>query len=356
MQDSQSETRVLLSAQTLVSGNGGICAVARMTASALASRCGIEALACQDAADHRIGAIPVRAFRNRRVQFLLANLAASQRATRVIYDFAGTARAHVELPFRPRPYAVWVHGLEIWRGSPPKYLRAVSGAGLVLANSAYTLSRADGSLPNDVEVVICPLATPQDDPPVMLGPSDGPPTVMLLGRADELFAKGHDVLIEIWPHVVSAVPEARLLLVGGGTMLHKVRELAAASPARHAIEIAGFVSDEELDAYWRRASVFAMPGFTEGFGLVYIEAMRRGLPVIASTEDAGQEVNVDGATGYNVSCKDKARLTDAVVSLLRDRNLARDLGAAGHQRWRTHYTFSAFSARFAAATRRFLQA
>ena len=49
-----------------------------------------------------------------------------------------------------------------------------------------------------------------------------------------------------------------------------------------------------LDAYWQRATVFAMLGFAEGFGLVYAEAMRRGLPVVASMEDAGQEINVDG--------------------------------------------------------------
>lgn len=354
MDETTSRPRVLLSTQSLAPGNGGICAVARITASALLGPCRMEALACRDAADHRIATIAVRSFADHRPRFFLANLAASQRATHVVYDFAGTARAHVDLPFRRRPYAVWVHGLEIWNSSARKYLRAVSGASLILANSAYTVARANGLLPNDVELITCPLGTPQDEPPAKIGPADGPPTVMLLGRADELFAKGHDVLIEVWPDVVSAVPDAQLLLVGGGNALGRVRDLAAASPARNSIKIAGFVPDEEIDAYWRRAVVFAMLGYTEGFGIVYIEAMRRGLPVIASTDDAGQEINIDGKTGFNISCKDTRRLSEALVMLLRDRDAARNLGAAGHSRWREQYTFSSFARRFTEATQKFL--
>jgi len=354
MNESPNTPRVLLSTQSLALGNGGISTVARMTASVLSSRCRIEALACQDETDHRLGTISVRAFANRRFPFFLANLMASQHATHVIYDFAGTARAHVDLPFRRRPYAVWVHGWEVWEAASPKYLRAISGAGLVLANSAYTVARADRALPNGVEVIVCPLGTPQDDPPPKTGPGDGPPTVMLVGRADELFAKGHDLLIEIWPDVVSAVPDAQLLLVGGGSALDRVHELAATSPTRNSIEVAGLVPEDLLDAYWRRTTVFAMLGFAEGFGLVYAEAMRRGLPVVASTEDAGQEINVDGVTGYNVSRSSKKRLIEVLVTLLRNRDLARALGSAGHLRWTDQYTFAAFERRLAAATDPFL--
>jgi phosphatidylinositol alpha-1,6-mannosyltransferase len=177
---------------------------------------------------------------------------------------------------------------------------------------------------------------------------------MLLGRADEVFAKGHDILIEVWPNVVSAVPNARLLLVGGGNALARVRDLAAASSARNSIEITGFVPDVGIDGYWARATVFAMLGFAEGFGLVYAEAMRRALPVIASLEDAGQEINVDGITGFNVSRKNKKHLTEVLVTLLRDYNLVRRLGAAGHLRWKELYTFARFECRFKTATKRFL--
>lgn len=326
-----------------------------MTAISLTRRCSIEALACQDKTDYSIGAIGVRTFANRRLPFLLANLAAIRRATHVIYDFAGTARAHFDRPSR-RPYAVWLHGWEIWHASSVKYLRAMSGAALVLANSDYTMARADGAIRAGVNIIACPLGTAEDESPAEIGPSDGLPTVMLLGRADELFAKGHDLLIDVWPEVTAAVPAARLLLVGGGPALECVRNLAAASAAVRSIEVTGFVPDNMLDACWRRATVFAMLGFAEGFGLVYAEAMRRGLPVVASTEDAGQEINLDGTTGFNISRNDKKRLVEVIVTLLRDRDLAYKLGAAGHSRWREQYTFSAFERRLISATKRFLTA
>jgi len=345
---------VVLSAQSLAPGNGGVCAVGRMTATALADRCELTALACQDKRNHEIGSVQVRSFDNRRISFVTCNMLKTRWATHFIYDHAGTARAHLKLPISRRPYAVWLHGWEIWENPPPKYLRAIAGASLLLANSAYTIERGRRALPAGIEVRTCPLGTPEDTPPASIGPSGGSPTVLLLGRVDELFAKGHDILIEIWPKIVSAVPDARLLFVGGGNSLEKLRGLAAASPARAAIEIAGFVPDENLDAYWRRATMFAMPGFAEGFGLVYIDAMRRGLPIVASTDDASHEVNLDGVTGFNVARSDKKRLTEIIVDLLRDRDKAKRFGESGHALWRKQYRFSSFSQRLHAATAGFL--
>jgi phosphatidylinositol alpha-1,6-mannosyltransferase len=101
------------------------------------------------------------------------------------------------------------------------------------------------------------------------------------------------------------------------------------------------VPADRLEDYWRRATVFAMPGSMEGFGIVYIEAMRRSIPVVAATDDAGGRINVDGVTGMNVARADKARLADV-------------LGAAGQARWRERYTFSAFRRRLHDATADFL--
>ena len=349
-------SRILVSAQFLASGQGGICTVARMTAMALSRRYEVRALACQDEVDHKVRSIPVRAFSNYRVPFVLANFLESRNVTHVIYDFAGTARSHFNfLWMGQRPYSVWMHGWEVWGQRSQKYVRALARADLVLANSRYTVERAREVLPASVKVRLCCLATPDDDVPAVLGPSGGPPTVMLLGRADNLFAKGHDILIDIWPSVVAAVPGARLMFVGGGEAIDRVRRLAAASISRECIDIVGFVQDECLEQYWRRASLFAMLGFAEGFGLVYVDAMRHGLPVLASTDDGGQEVNVDGVTGFNIPRSNRRRLIEVIVSLLRDRDYARALGAAGHARWRKHYTFAAFAQRFATATSDFFE-
>ena len=106
------------------------------------------------------------------------------------------------------------------------------------------------------------------------------------------------------------------------------------------------MSESALDGLWDQASVFVMPSRGEGFGLVYVDAMRRGIPVIASTHDAGAEVNVDGVTGFNVSLDEKGMLADRLIRLLSSPQLCDEMGAAGQRRWREHFRFHAFRDRF----------
>jgi phosphatidylinositol alpha-1,6-mannosyltransferase len=154
--------------------------------------------------------------------------------------------------------------------------------------------------------------------------------------------------------VVEAVPEARLIVVGTGPSFGRHRSMAAGSKAANYIDFVGFIAESSLPELWRRTVVFAMPSRGEGFGLAYIEAMRWGIPVIASVHDAGSEVNVHNETGLNVDLARSGELEDALVELLRDRNLALRMGRAGQQRWHRYFRYSAFSARFSHELKHFM--
>ena len=275
--------------------------------------------------------------------------------THFIYDSAGMARAHPRLPGLKRPYAVWMHGIEVWHGLRPEAYRAVQRADLRLVNSEFTLRRFREIHGDMSDAHVCWLATEDDDPPPFKPSFAEPPTVMILGRIDggEGY-KGHAELVEAWPEVVSAVPEARLLIVGGGPSLDSLKSIARASSSACKIEFTGFVAEQEMPTLWQRAHVFAMPSRKEGFGLVYVEAMRYGLPVIASVRDAGQEVNVDGVTGFNVDLDRKGELASRLITLLSDPDLAQRMGRAGHRRWQEHFRFSAFRRRFGPIMQAFL--
>jgi phosphatidylinositol alpha-1,6-mannosyltransferase len=227
---------------------------------------------------------------------------------------------------------------------------------LLVSNSAYTRDRADRAFGGFARARVCWLATETDDPLPTRPASAGPPTVVLIGRFDpDGGYKGHRELIACWPKVLSGVPEARLLFVGRGPGRPLLEQSAAQSPARSRIEFRGFVPEEDLESVWAEASVFAMPSRGEGFGLVYIEAMRHGIPVVASVHDAAPEINLDAVTGFNVNLDKPDELPEQLIFLLNNPERAAELGRQARERWSNHFRYSCFRERFLPILREFLQ-
>ena len=173
--------------------------------------------------------------------------------------------------------------------------------------------------------------------------ADRPPTALILGRLEGGY-KGHAELFRAWPGVRDRVPGARLRVVGKGPDRQALEDLAG-----EGVEFLGFVPEADMPQLWADTDVLAMPSRGEGFGLVYVEAMRHGVPAIASTQDAAHEVNVDGTTGYNVNLDaldSDATLIDRIVTLLSDRRTAAAMGEAGRDHWRAEFRYSRFRDRF----------
>jgi phosphatidyl-myo-inositol dimannoside synthase len=357
---SDDAARLSLAATSLLPGTGGIARVARLMASVLADEAGhgrvrLRTVGLYDESrmsDLGVEMVPAH---GSRLWFTAAVHAAALGSTHSLTDSLAMARAHNRLPLFRRPLLAWIHGIEVWDGARPDRLAAARRTDFLVANSAYTRERAERSHGGFARARVCWLGTESDDAPPPRRPN-GPPVVLVLGRLEPGRDKGHEALIDVWPTVVSAVPEAHLLIVGDGPDLIRVRALAARSPATTRIEVAGFVPDEAMATVWAEATVFAMPSRGEGFGLVYVEAMRQGVPVVASVHDAAPEVNLDGETGYNVDLARPADLSDRLVHLLRDRDLAVRLGAAGQRRWAQHFRYSSFRTRFLSVVREFVSA
>lgn len=144
--------------------------------------------------------------------------------------------------------------------------------------------------------------------------------------------KNHQRLLEAFATVHSKVPGARLLVVGhdpGG-----LRPLLEATAERLGLALAvrflGYRDDRE--AILEALDCFVLPSLWEGFGLVLLEAMAAGRPVVASRVGAIPEVVLDGKTGYLVDPHDGSALADSMVRVLGDRALGRRLGEEGRRR------------------------
>jgi phosphatidylinositol alpha-1,6-mannosyltransferase len=339
--------RIFFGSALVAPGRGGIARVARMTARALvqSDAARVEALSYLDDEAVKIAGLRVRPAHGSKLLYALLTYRHGLRATHALYDSIGVARAHPR--FARIPYGVWMHGIEAWGPMPDEHRAAAQRADLVIVNSRTTLDRhqaANGPLAN---ARLCWLGTEQDEPPALRARFDGPPRVLIVGRVEAPEGrKGHDELLDVWPQVVAAVPEARLVIAGSGTGLEALRSRALSSSVGASIDLLGHVAEEDLPALFSSAHVYAMPSRQEGFGIAYAEAMRFGLPIVASRDDAGQEINLDGETGHNVDAGDQTGLADTLVALLRDPDRCAALGAAAAERWRRHFRYSCFAERF----------
>ncbi|KJK59594.1 glycosyltransferase family 4 protein [Saccharothrix sp. ST-888] len=169
-----------------------------------------------------------------------------------------------------------------------------------------------------------------------LGLSDRPVVVCVSRLVPR---KGQDTLITAMPQILASVPDAVLLIVGGGPYLADLRKLAEATGVSDSVRFTGAVPWEELPAHYGAGDVFAMPCRTrrggldvEGLGIVYLEASATGLPVVAGDSGGAPDAVLEGETGYVVPGRSTAATAERIVRLLHDEELRRRMGEAG-RRW-----------------------
>lgn len=171
---------------------------------------------------------------------------------------------------------------------------------------------------------------------------DERPRILFAGRL--VAYKGVDVLIRaVAPLSVS------LTVVGDGPMRQAWSAMAAREAGAARITFTGRVSDDELRAQLRACDLFVLPSVTraEAFGVVQLEAMVRGKPVVSTALPSGVPwVNRDGETGLVVAPGDAAALGGAIARLLGDPSLLATLGAAARERVEREFTERAMGDRF----------
>lgn len=138
-------------------------------------------------------------------------------------------------------------------------------------------------------------------------------------------------LLRALPLVRQAVPGARAIIVGDGPEHAALRALAEELRLGGSALLTGALSDADLEAMYRRADVFCLPSVQEGFGLVFIEALACGLPVVATRSAAIPEVVPHGQAGLLVPPGEPEALAQALVELLRSPERRAACGAFGRR-------------------------
>ena len=244
---------------------------------------------------------------------------------------------------------VFLNGIEVWRSLNRLETWMLRRVWKRIAISSYTATRFTAMNPifAAYEIHVCHLGLPKLDQA-----SDGhiprEEFAIIVGRmaAEERY-KGHDLLLELWPRIRAEIPNATLLIVGDGDdRLRLTAKVNSLGVAKH-ITFLGRVSDETLTDLYRRCAVFVMPSPHEGFGLVFLEAMRAGAACIGGV-GAAAEVIEHGVTGFVVDPQQPENVQDAILQLLRDPERRKQMGAAGAVRFDRYFTADHFQQRLLA--------
>lgn len=180
-------------------------------------------------------------------------------------------------------------------------------------------------IPNGID--LARFSTPRPPWPEL---RDGKLNVLFVGRLEK--RKGLAYLLRAWRLVRRELPDCRLIVVGDGRPLHGYRRFAV----KHGMDevlFTGYVSADDLLRYYHSCDVFCAPSTgQESFGIVLLEAMAAGKPIVASAIPGYQEVVRHGREALLVPPRDEQALAVSLVRLLANAPLRQALGAAGRQR------------------------
>lgn len=294
----------------------------------------------------------IQGFGRRKPRFVLSVLEMALR-TRLVY-IAHPNLAPLGLIVRLlRPstrYWVAAYGIDVWKPLP-QFRRL----GLRLAYGLTALSQFTGEKMavaqklNPGKVTVLP---PALDPGFLT--NDGPvtcpkpslPSGKLLLTVTRLAAsehyKGMETVIQALPTLLGVVPDTYYVIVGDGDDRLRLENLAKEMGVAGHVLFPGIKVGDELASYYDACDIFVMPSREEGFGVVFLEAMAFGKPVVAGNHGGTPEVVMDGVTGFLVEYGDLDALAGRLIRLLQDEELRRRMGEAGRQRVEGNYTFDHF--------------
>ena len=225
------------------------------------------------------------------------------------------------------PYTLVAHGIDIHPGLPSETLAALRGADRIVAVSRWTRLRVldlggiDPNLvtilPNTFDEDRFTIAPPPRELRRRYGLREDERVILTVARlAPNERYKGYDRIIHALPSIRDSGGFVRFILVGAGEDKERLEALASVLGIRRMVTMTGFISDAELADHYRMADVFAMPSTGEGFGIVFLESLACGTPVVAGNRDGSVDALADGRLGCLVDPNDINAISSAIRALL----------------------------------------
>jgi phosphatidylinositol alpha-1,6-mannosyltransferase len=248
---------------------------------------------------------------------------------------------------------ICTHGIDVWEPLSGLRRRVLRHSNLILAPSKDTAEHVatEQGVPRERIRVLHWALDPQFEALISPGSHPALPAEFPVGRviltvgrwlAAERY-KGMDTLIKALPRLLTQRPEVQLVLAGAGDDRAWLEELADQNGVNRHVHFLTGLSYSELAACYSACEIFALPSSGEGFGLVYLEAMACGKPVIGGAHGGAPEIIEDGVTGYLVPHGDPIQLATSIETLLADPAHAKEMGGRGRGRAENEFRFNGFA-------------
>lgn len=239
-----------------------------------------------------------------------------------------------------KPYILWGQGFDIYM--PWRFKGMISK--LALRNAATVIALTEDMkreiqkiraveptvLPNGIDLERFENLPSRKNLRSRLMIEQGQKIILFVGVLK--LVKGVRYLIETMTTIKQKEPMARLLIVGDGEERQTLEELAEGLNLRGQVSFAGRVPNEVVPQYMAASDVFVLPSLSESFGIVNLEAMASGLPIVASNLRGMKEIVEDGQSGFLVEPRNPEAIAQKVLLLLQDEGLRRRMGERNKQK------------------------
>jgi phosphatidylinositol alpha-mannosyltransferase len=224
-----------------------------------------------------------------------------------------------------RPWYTWCSPLGKWYLN--RWFRKLDGR---IAVSEPAQRYVSSYFPADYNIIPNGVDTKHFNPDVLPIDefNDGKINILFVGRMEK--RKGFDYLLKAYKQIKREIPGCRLIAVGPGNRLRNKYEKRVNRSGLHDVVFAGYVTYSELPRYYKTADIVCFPATgRESFGIVLLEAMAVGKPIIASDIEGYANILTHGDEGLLVPPRDVKKLTESIITLMADKPLRQQMGIRG---------------------------
>ena len=228
-------------------------------------------------------------------------------------------------------YIAIAHGVEAWDIKNPLLLKALKSADLILAVSSFTRDRLCQTqsissnrvkiLPNTFDASAWRIVP---KPQHLLDKHKLQPNQKVILTVSRLISseqyKGYDRILEALPTIRQAIPDVHYIIVGKGDDGDRLEQIIQQKQLQNHVTLAGFIADKSLCDYYNLCDLFAMPSKREGFGIVYLEALACGKPVLGGNIDGAIDALDQGKLGALINPENTEAIAQEIINILTDRH------------------------------------